>query len=79
MLQHTWKELYYRGDICQPTVGVNIKITEKNVLLFVIDSLFCYLVLLNSISNSGSLCVVWLKVCASEGGWMRAVIFEQKH
>ena len=79
MLQRTWKELYCRGDICQPTVGVNIKITDKNVLLFVYDSLFCYLVSLNTISNSGSLCVVWLKVYASEGGWMRAVILEQKH
>jgi hypothetical protein len=67
------------GDICEPTVGVNIEITDKNVLLFVIDSLFCYLVSLNTISNSGNLCAVWLKVCASEGGWMRAVIFEQKH
>jgi hypothetical protein len=68
-----------QGGICQPTVGVNIKITEKNVLLFVINSLFCYFVSLNTISNSGSLCVVWLKACVSDGGWMRAVIFEQKH
>jgi len=68
-----------QGDICQLTVGVNIKITDKNVLLFVIDSLFCYLVSLNTINNSGSLCVVWLKVCACEGAWMRAVIFGQKH
>lgn len=79
MLQHSWNELYYREDICQPTVEVNIKITDKNVLLFVIDILFYYLVLLHAIRNYGSLCVVWVKVCASEGGWVRAVIFDQRH
>lgn len=79
MLQHSWKELYYRGEICQPTVEVNIKIIYKNVLIFVIDILFCYLVLLHTIRNYGNLCVVWVKVCASEGGWVRAVIFDQRH